>query len=444
MWTRRKNRTSSSSLRAAGMKRFKKNIPARVALYVLIFFALIALMAPLIANEKPIYCKIEGIRIYPALSFKNNYTIITASGDTLRIQPDIANWKQMQFEKVLWPPVPYSPGKLDRLNSGYKGPGDAQLFSDASGNIVTMPKRFRHRLGTGNLGEDVFAGLVHGARISLTIGFCSMAIASLLGLLFGSMAGYYGNNRLMLSRTQLWAGMIGLIPGWFYGFHIRQFILQDALAHSGLLLLFHLLLSFIILAGVVTLFGLIGKYLAWIPGLQKRIYVPVDSIISRSIEVLHSLPTFIVILTIAAIARPSLVNVMIIIGLTSWTGIARLTRAELMRIRELEYIHAARALGFSNLRIILQHALPNGIAPALVSIAFGIASAILVESGLSFLGIGVPADIVTWGSLVNDGRQQFSAWWLVIFPGLAIFITVTAYNLIGEGLRDAFDPHHQQ
>lgn len=101
-------------------------------------------------------------------------------------------------------------------------------------------------------------------------------------------------------------------------------------------------------------------------------------------------------------------------------------------------------MGFSTLRIIFKHALPNAMAPALITIAFGIAAAILIESGLSFLGIGVPQDIVTWGSLLAAGKENFSAWWLVIFPGFAIFITVTAYNLIGEALRDAMDPKLRQ
>ena len=135
-----------------------------------------------------------------------------------------------------------------------------------------------------------------------------------------------------------------------------------------------------------------------------------------------------------------MVNLMIIIGLTAWTGIARLTRAEFLRVSTMEYIQAAKSLGISEFRIIFKHALPNALAPALVAIAFGVASAILIESSLSFLGIGVPPSTVTWGSLLNLGREQFTAWWLLVFPGLAIFITVTVYNLLGEGLRDAFDP----
>jgi peptide/nickel transport system permease protein len=131
---------------------------------------------------------------------------------------------------------------------------------------------------------------------------------------------------------------------------------------------------------------------------------------------------------------------MVIIGLVSWTGIARLTRAEFMRLREMEFIQAAKALGYSNKRIIFKHGLPNGLSAVFVSIAFGVASAVLTESSLSFLGIGVPDDVVTWGSMLSIGKEEFDAWWLVIFPGFAIFITITVYNLIGEALRDALDP----
>ena len=146
----------------------------------------------------------------------------------------------------------------------------------------------------------------------------------------------------------------------------------------------------------------------------------------------------------ALVKKESIIYVMVIIGLTSWTGIARFTRAEFLRIREMDYIQAAQAMGLTERRIIFRHALINGIAPSLVSIAFGIAAAIVIESSLSFLGIGVPKDLPTWGRYLSEGRERFSAWWLVIFPGLFIFITVTIYNLIGEGLRDALDPRLKQ
>ena len=144
--------------------------------------------------------------------------------------------------------------------------------------------------------------------------------------------------------------------------------------------------------------------------------------------------------SIVAIAKPSLLIVMVVIGLTSWTGIARFIRGELLRVRNLEYIEAANALGFPEFRTLFKHAIPNALSPVLIAIAFGIAAAILIESTLSFLGIGVPPEILTWGALLSSARQSPTAWWLAIFPGAAIFLTVTIYNLVGEGLTDALDP----
>ena len=440
----KKNSDNKFSFRKYAMKQFKHNKPAYVSVYILLFFSVIAIFAPILANEKPLYIHYKGEHFFPAFSFKNNYYINNADGSSEKIQLDIADWKQMQFDKVVWAPIPYSPGKSDRLNSGYKSPGGEQFFKDKNGAVVPIPGRFRHVLGTGSRGDDLMAGLIHGARISLTIGFISMAIATLIGLFLGSMAGYFGDNKLTTSRGRFWMVVLGIFVAWFYGFQARQFVLQEAIKTSGFTLLLQLLFSIIIVVAIIFLFSQLGRLVGKLPWFNNKVNIPVDGLVSRTIEIFHSMPTFILILTIAAIARPSLTNIMIIIGLTSWTGIARLTRAEFLRIRNLEYIQAARSLGYNEYTIMFKHALPNGMAPALVSIAFGIASAILVESSLSFLGIGVPSDVVTWGSLVNDGREKFSAWWLVIYPGLAIFITVTVYNLIGEGLRDALDPKQKR
>jgi len=195
---------------------------------------------------------------------------------------------------------------------------------------------------------------------------------------------------------------------------------------------------------VIYVFNFLGKLFGKLPFLRKVVYVPVDSLISRSIEILNSLPKLILIISISVIAKPSVWNIVLIIGFTNWTDIARLTRAEFLRTSQLDYVQAGKSLGLSEARIIFRHALPNSIAPAFIAIAFGIAGAIIIESGLSFLGIGVAADTVTWGSLLSAARENFNAWWLVLFPGGAIFLTVTMYNLIGEGLRDALDPRLKQ
>jgi peptide/nickel transport system permease protein len=179
--------------------------------------------------------------------------------------------------------------------------------------------------------------------------------------------------------------------------------------------------------------------------LGKKIDVPVDILISRLIEVKVSIPTMLLILSIVAVMKsPSILMVMVIIGLTSWTSIAKYTRAELLKVRSLEFIQAAQSLGYGEWRTIFKHALPNSLSSVLVSIAFGVAGAILLESSLSFLGIGMKPEDVTWGSMLSSARGYFKAWWLAIFPGMAIFITVTIFNLLGEGLTDAMDPRQKK
>ena len=192
----------------------------------------------------------------------------------------------------------------------------------------------------------------------------------------------------------------------------------------------------------------VGNFLVipfkYIPFLKKEVSVPLDIIISRMIEILNSIPTLFLILSILAIIKkPNIYYIMVIIGLTGWTSIARYIRAELLKIRSLEYIEASHSLGFSGMRTLFRHALPNALSSTLIAIAFGIASAILTESSLSFLGFG-SGDTVTWGVLLSSARQSPQAWWLAIFPGFAIFITVTVFNLIGDGLTDALDPRLKQ
>lgn len=218
-----------------------------------------------------------------------------------------------------------------------------------------------HALGTDELGRDILARMIHGARVSLTVGFLATLISVVVGSFLGAIAGYYGRAA--------------------------------------------------------------------------------DWIVSRLIEVVLCFPFLFLVLGIVALFRPSLATIMIALGLTSWTNEARYVRGELLRIREMEFAQAARASGARDARIIFRHLLPNALAPVLVSASFGVAWAILVESSLSFLGLGVPLPTASWGSILNDARSQMEyAWWLILFPGLAIFTTVAAFNVIGERFRDALDP----
>ncbi|MCO6044001.1 ABC transporter permease [Aeoliella sp. ICT_H6.2] len=167
-----------------------------------------------------------------------------------------------------------------------------------------------------------------------------------------------------------------------------------------------------------------------------------DIIISRLIEVVLCIPALVLILALLAIVEKATIwHIMAVIGLTRWTGIARLTRAEFLRLKQSDYVAAAKSLGASQLRIVFKHILRNGLAPVLVPITFGIASAVLLESGLSLLGFGTPPPNPSWGTILREGRDTIQqTWWLIVFPGLAIFFTVLAYNLIGEGLQEATDP----
>ncbi len=180
-----------------------------------------------------------------------------------------------------------------------------------------------------------------------------------------------------------------------------------------------------------TLLGAVaGYYGGWI-----------DNIIMRFVDIMLCFPTFFLILAVIAVLEPSIWNIMIVIGVTGWMGVARLIRAEFLSLMDREFVLAARAEGASDFRIIFRHVLPNALAPVLVAATLGVAAAILTESALSFLGIGVQPPTPSWGNMLTAGKDNIEiAWWLSLYPGLAILLTVLGYNLLGEGIRDAVDP----
>lgn len=182
----------------------------------------------------------------------------------------------------------------------------------------------------------------------------------------------------------------------------------------------------------VLLGALAGYYRGW-----------TDTVIMRLVDIMLSIPTFFLILAVIAFLTPSIWNIMIVIGLTSWMGVTRLVRAEFLSLREREFVLASATLGARDGRLIFRHLLPNSLTPVIVSSVLGVASAVLVESGLSFLGLGVQPPQASWGNILTDGKEYIQfAWWLSLFPGMAILLTVLGYNLLGEGLRDALDPRN--
>lgn len=246
--------------------------------------------------------------------------------------------------------APYAPVRF--------APNDVDLA------VRLVPPGAGHPLGTDDLGRDVLSRMIHGARVSLLVGFTATGIAVVVGSLLGALAGYFGGA--------------------------------------------------------------------------------VDWIISRVIEIVLCFPFLFLVLAIVALFRPSIYTIMIALGLTSWTNEARYVRGEFVRIREVEYAEAARASGARHIRIIFRHLLPNALAPVFVSASFGVAFAIMAESALSFLGMGVPLPTASWGGILSAAYEHIDyAWWLVLFPGLAIFTTVAAFNVVGERLRDVLDPRSE-
>lgn len=196
-----------------------------------------------------------------------------------------------------------------------------------------------------------------------------------------------------------------------------------------------------IAVGISTLIGITLGSLAGYYGNLRLGLISVDTLIMRFTDIMLCFPTFFLILTVVALLPPSIYNIMIVIGLTSWMGTARFVRAEFLALREQDFVVAAQALGLPERRIIFRHMVPNAIAPVLVSATIGVATAILTESALSFLGFGVQPPFATWGNILAGGKDFiFDAPWLFFTPGVAILVVVLAFNLVGEGLREAFNP----
>ena len=414
-------------------RQFKKNKRALVAIYMVFAFLLVAVFADFLANEKPISCTINGETHYPI--FKS-YLIEIGIVDKWPENLLNADWKNLNYESVNWAWVPYSPETIDVFNSQYANPFEDQLVDD---------DKWHHKLGTDEIGRDVMAGLIHGTRTAFLVGTISMGIATMIGLFLGALAGYFGDGRVKVHRVQLYFGFFGAIIGYFYAFYVRSNALIEALSSGFVSSLFQIIISMLIFLFFIIFFYFLGKPLSGIKGLSTRVGVPMDTIVTRLIEITVSVPRIILIISFTVvIEKPSLFHTMLIIGLTSWTGIARFTRAEMMKVGKMEYMEAAKAFGFGHLRAIFKHALPNSLSPVFIAIAFGIASSVLIESTLSFLGIGVPAEMVTWGSLLMEGKRAMDCWWLIVCPGIAIFMMVTLFNLIGEGLTDALDPRQKK
>jgi peptide/nickel transport system permease protein len=386
-------------------QQFKKNTMAYLSLWLLAGLFILAVIAPLIASERPfIWTDSEGT-FYPWLNslFDHNYyengidkffNLLLILGTPLlgvwymlvrrgvkrgiekrirraqmrRVSGYLIGTLFLVFVGILatqrgqenrhnYDIFLSAQAKGDSVNAVF--PPIAYTYSKQSLSEKLQHPSAKHIMGTDRKGRDVAVRILFGIRISLSVGIIAVGIYVTIGIMLGAFAGFFRGR--------------------------------------------------------------------------------VDMIIQRLIEIFMALPTLIVLLVlITFIEQPSIFHIMVVIGLFRWTGVARLVRGEFYRLRNLDFVTSAIALGFSTRRVIFQHILPNALGPVLVAATFGVAAAILLESSLSFLGLG-DINVPSWGQTLNAGYRT-GEWYLILIPGIAIFITVTLLNLVGEGLRDALDP----
>lgn len=345
-------------------RRLRRHRGGFTGLVIVATLVVTALLAPLLANDRPIVAQYKGEWVFPAFTTYVDTWVPwrSVANDLKSLQVGKGNfpfsdhyaalegrtWQDVkgtpELSHDLWPLVEHGPDHFDRDNIKKKPGEDANNL-----------------LGTDDQGRSVLARLIHGTVVAMLVGMVSQAIAVTVGVLLGLSAGYFGGR--------------------------------------------------------------------------------VDLVISRVAEVVMCFPTFFLIIAVIAFLEPSIVNIMAVLGGVGWTQIFRLLRGEVLKVRGLEYITAARALGVPSWRVMIRHVLPNAVSPVFVAVAFGVANAVLSESTLSFLGFGDP-NVPSWGEIVSQGRAYNAEgmWHLTVFPGIAIFVTLTAFNLLGQGLRDAMDP----
>jgi len=297
----------------------------------------------------------------------------------------------------------------------YKAPG---YVIAKTGEVMTF--------GTDQIGRDVLAGVMYGARWALIVGFLATLISACIGISFGVVAGYFGDTDFKVNMVSvviaifLWSIMCFYV--WYMNWGVWIMLIVFSLS------------SFVI---ILLLYKIHSNRLFIRFNIKNNLSLPLDFIILRLIEIWRAIPALFILLAIlVAVNNPSLWTVVVVIGVLRWTSIARLVRAEFLSIRNMNYIRTAKSIGYSDFRIILKHGLPNAIAPLFVLFAFSVSSAIILEATLSFLGIGVSVDTVTWGSLMSAARQNYRAWWLVLIPGLCIFFLVLSLNVIGDRLAE--------
>lgn len=375
----------------------------KIAKWIIGLFIITGLLHNFIANDKPLLAKYDGSVSSPVIT---------------EMMADFGMMKDRRYDEALydWKVMPLIPYASDQLNSKVNvsvGPFDTQDIPSS---------RYRHWLGTDQLGRDVTAGLVHGTNIAVKVGLIAVFFSLLIGLLLGLLSGYFGDDGWKVNITQYILGALVKLLGLYY-------LIFPTVADAGWIY------YIMIIAFVAALLFAILRYGTLLPG--KKVALPIDLVTTKIIEVLKSIPALFIILALLSVfAKPSIWNVILIISIIGWPKFARLVRAEILQIKNLDYIQSAKSIGLSDVEIILRHALPNALTSVISITAFAISGAILLESTLSFLGLGIPLEQVSWGSMLADARANFNSWWLAVFPGLAIFLVLMAFNVLGNAVNE--------
>ncbi|MEL7530080.1 MAG: ABC transporter permease [Bacteroidota bacterium] len=409
-------------------RRFKQSRIAIISLIVCSFWIVMAIIGPFVVSPLPYSCELRGETIYPLWNPNRVDSLVDP------IQPKLYSeirWDTVQLENVSWALIPYGTKGL----SAHKEmkPFKPQL---PAGAVQELQGRFRHHLGTNREGRDILAILILGSRNALLFALIAVGIVAMLGILIGSAMGYIGDSGLAQSRGVVLGALLGIIPAWFYGFQVRAFAIEDAI---GFAVVGEFLLSLMIALGILVAFTYLGHKLTRWAWWRKSLPIPLDLLLLKAIELIESLPLIMLVISLGAIFGKNVWFFMLCLGLINWTGVARLVRGEMLRVRNLDYIQAAQALGLKPRQIIWQHALPNALPAVIVVLVTSLGGAVLIESSLSFLGL--VNESASWGGLLTNAREEgFENWWVIVLPGLAIFSLVISINLVGERLRDVWDP----
>jgi len=347
-------------------------------------YLFVAIFGPILSNDKALICSSEDGLSFPAF---NN-----------QIKKDECNWSIGSL-------IPYSYQSIDPQNRK-KGPFDQQ---EVEGLL------HRHWLGTDTIGRDVLAGLIRGARISFFVASVSLLIAFLIGMLVGYLMGLVGDDQFSLNLYQILFALLGMFFAVFY------------LINSAWILAVTVL--FLCLS-VIFLLSRINN--------TKCYTIPLDWILMRKIELFKSIPgLFLLLFFLTLFKQPSYWNIILIIALTAWTGIARFARAELLKIKASNFYLSSKSFGQSSWSFFWSNAIKNILPPITIALAYGFSSTVLLEASLSFLGIGIPADEVSWGGLLSEARKNFSMWWMAIFPGIAIYLVLVSFNQLAKTINQS-------